>query len=210
MSYLIPIQPLSSDNLSGLKYIRIIRSADVSEFPEIYEGIAQEQIAFVAGRSWVEWVATYTTSSFSSRSEDSQEGMASVKELPFVIPQHSGEITRMMAKAERDTFVILFEDFNGVRWLFGSKEKPVRFAFDIQSGNGRDRNQYACRFYSDSPGNLAIYPHTLGEGETDFSSCPSVVIRRGATTGPIIGIVPAGGTMVITSPYSFGYFIATS
>ena len=210
MSYLVPISPISADNLSGLKYIRLVRSADVASFPEGYEGIAQSEIVFNAGRDWIEWMATYTTSSFSTRGEDSQEGMASVKELPFVIPRHSGEISRMLNKAERDTFIVLFEDFNGVRWLFGSPEKPVRFAFDLQTGNGRDRNQYACRFYSDSPGNLLLYPQTFGEGDTDFSSCPSVVIRRGASDGPILAVVPAGATLVITSPYSLGYYIATS
>lgn len=210
MSYLLPIQPLSTDNLSGLKYIRVIRSQDVDQYPDLFEGVAQSEISFLPGRNWVDWVATYTTSSFSSRAEDSMEGMAGIKELPFVIPHIAGQITQMMAKAERDTFVVLFEDFNGMRWLFGSKEKPVRFSYDLQTGNGQDRNQYACRFYSDSPGNLAIYPHTLEEGDTSFFSCPSVVIRRGSTDGPIIAIVPAGGTLVINSPYSFGYFIATS
>lgn len=210
MSYLTPISPLDSDNLSGLKYIRVVRSEDVAEFPESYEGIAQEEIVFDAGRDWINWAATYTTSSFSSRGEDSQEGMAGIKELPFVIPRHTGEITRMLTKAERDTFVVLFEDFNGVRWIFGSVEKPVRFSFDIQTGNGRDRNQYACRFYSDSPGNLLLYPQTLGEGETDFSACPSVIIRRGASDGPILAVAPAGATVVITSPYSIGYYIASS
>lgn len=210
MAYLLPIAHLDGENLAGLKYLRVIRSEDVSAYPEIYEGIAQEEISFVSGRDWVTWAATYTTASFSQRGEDSQEGMAGVKELPFVIAKHSGEVTRMLTKAERDTFIVLFEDFNGVRWLFGSKEKPVRFAFDLQTGAGPDRNQYACRFYSDSPGNLVFYPQTFGEGDTDFSSCPSVIVRRGASDGPILAIAPAGSTLVITSPYSIGYYIASS
>lgn len=211
MSYLIPISPLeSTDNISGIRSIRVIRSADVAQYPFAYDGIAQEIITFLPGRNWITWAATYTTASFSSRSEDSPEGMSGVKELPFVIPKHSTEITRMLSKAERDTFVVLFEDLNGVRWLLGSVDKPVRFAFDLQSGNGRDRNQYTCRFYSDSPSNLIMYPAILNTESETPPTCPSVVIRRGSADGPILAVAPAGSTLIINSAYSFGYQILSS
>ena len=211
MSYLSSISPLeSSDNLGGLKYIRVIRAADVATDPESFEGVATSEIVFQAGRDWIDWAATYLTSSFSSRGEDSPEGMADVKELPFIIARHSKSISMMLRKAEKDEFIVLFEDFNGVRWIFGTKAKPVRFAFDQETGVGRDRNQYVCRFYSDSPGNLLLYPAELGAGETDFSSCPPIIIRRGASDGPILAVAPAGSTVVINSPYSFGYYIIAS
>ncbi|WP_373399687.1 hypothetical protein V8V91_08520 [Algoriphagus halophilus] len=210
MSYLVPIQALDSDNLSGLKYIWVIKASDVDQYPENFEGIAQEEIVFVSGRDWISWVATYSTSGLTSRSQDSIEGVSSGQELPFIIPRVTEANTVMLRKAEKDEFVVLAEDFNGIRYLFGSKEKPVRFAFDLNTGSGRDRNQYNCRFYSESPDSILIYPHTLGDGETDFSGCPSVIIRRGDSEGPILAVAPAGSTVVITSPYSFGYQIIAS
>jgi len=210
MSYLNPILSLDSDNLSGLQSLQVIRSADVDAYPDAFEAIAQEEITFQPGREWVRWVATYSTIGFSTRAEDSQEGMNSAKELPFVIPRHSQAITQMLLKAEKDTFIVLFTDFNGQRYLFGSKEKPVRFAFDMNTGTGSDRNQYSCRFYSDSYDNLLIYPPTFGDGSAAVDACPSVIIRSGSADGPILAIVPAGATMVINSPYSFGYQIINS
>jgi len=210
MAYLIPIPALEQDNLGGVRRILVSRAEDVSEYPEGYEGIAQSELVFVEGRDWISWAATYSTAGFFRRSEDTQEGVSGGKELSFVIPRHDQEFTRMLRKAERDEFVVLFEDFNGQRYLFGSKDKPVRFSFDQQTGSGRDRNQYACRFYSDSPGNNLIYPLAFGEGETDFSSCPAVVIRRGSSEGPVLAIAAAGSTVVIVSPYSYGYQLIVS
>lgn len=211
MSYLAAIPPLeNSDNLSGLKSISVARAIDVATYPESYEGIAQEEVVFESGKDWTRWAATYTTAGFSSRSEDSAEGVSASRELPFIIPRHSAAITTMLRKAERDDLIVLFEDFNGQRYLFGSKAQPVRFAFDQETGSGRERNQYSCRFYSDSPGNYLIYPLTFGDGETDFSSCPPVTVRLGASDGPILAIAPAGSTLVILSPYSLGYQILTA
>lgn len=210
MSYLLPISELSQDNLGGVSRILVSRAADIATYPEGYEGIAQVEVVFQAGRDWLAWVATYTTAGFFRRSEDSPEGVSGGKELNFIIPRHEQEITRMLRKAERDEFVILFEDYNGQRYLFGSKDKPVRFAFDQNTGSGRDRNQYTCKFYSDSPGNVLIYPLVFGEGDTDFSSAPPVVIRRGSSEGPVLAIAQAGSTVVIVSPYSFGYQIIAS
>jgi hypothetical protein len=210
LSYLTAINSLDTENLSGLQSLLVIRSQDVTTFPDIFEGIAQSEPVFVPGRDWLKWVATYSTSGFSTRPEDSMEGISANQALDFIIPRHTSGITSMLRKAENDTFILLFTDFNGQRYLFGSPEKPVRFSFDMQTGSGSDRNQYACRFYSDSSGNLAIYPPSFGTGDTDFSACPSVIIRRGSSEGPILAIAPAGSTLVISSPYSFGYQIIAS
>lgn len=210
MSYLTNISYFeSADNVSGLKPIKLVRADDIETYPDSYEYIAQSEIVFKAGKDWTAWVASYRTSGFTTRATDTEEGMNAAQELNFIVPRHSQEKTTMFKKAESDSFVLLFEDQNGQRYLFGSKEKPVRFAFDMQTGSGGDRNQYACRFYSDSPGNFLIYPLTFGEGETDFSACPPVTVRRGSTTGPVLAVAPAGSTLVILSPYSLGYQIST-
>lgn len=211
MSYLLSIPPLENqDNLSGIRSIRVTRSEDVDVFPEDYEGIAQAELVFKPGKDWVLWASTYRTSQFMARGEDSLEGIARAQELPFVIPRHSEAYTTMLRKAERDQFIVLLEDHNGQRYLFGTKTKPVRFIFDLMSGNGTDRNQYACRFYSDAPSNLLIYPLVFGDGAIDFGSCPPVIVRRGDLEGPVLGIAPAGSTVVILSPYSFAFQLISS
>lgn len=211
MSYLASISPLeNADNLSGLRPLRVTRADDVEVFPSQYEGIAQAELVFKEGRDWAVWASTYRTAGFSARGEDSLEGVAHAQELPFIIPRHSTEITTMLRKAQRDEFIVLLEDNNGQRYLFGTKDKPVRFLFDLTTGTGSDRNQYSCRFYSDATGNLLVYPLTFGSGDTDFSSCPSVTVRLGTLDGPILAVAPAGSTLVIISPYSIGYYIASS
>lgn len=208
MSYLFSIPPLDNENLSGLLKISIARVVDIASYPDVYDGIAVQELTFNAGKEWTVWNATYQSASFEARSTDSQEGIFKNQRLPFIIPRHSvNEV--MLTKAERDEFVIMVEDFNKFKYLFGSPSKPVRFQYDKNTGAQAQRNQYDCLFFSEASDNVIIYPHTFGT-QPPISDAPPVVVRRGSISGPVLAVAPAGSTVVITSPYSFGYFLETS
>lgn len=211
MSYLSHIPPLSEkDNMPGLSPIQLARVADIQDYPDAYDGIATAAITFLPGRGWIEWAATYNTSRFQVRSQDSQEGIIKDQKLPLVIPRHSSAITSMLTKAERDEFIVKVKDRNGQEYIWGSPQKPVRFIFDQNTGSGNDRNQYDCTFYAEAADNLLIYPTTFSGEPIDPSEAQPVVIRRGAVDGPVLAIAPAGSTVVISSPYSFGYELIVS
>jgi hypothetical protein len=208
MSYLISIPQFEDENFPGLLPILVARKDDIETYPEQRDGIAVSPLVFKAGKDFVEWVSSYDTANFISTSEQSQEGVSKRQELPFILPKNS--LTEVMLnKAERDEFIVLIQDRNGFKYLFGSLDKPVRFQYDKNSGATGSRNQYDCRFFSDTYNNVLIYPPDF-DIETDFSAAPPVVVRRGSIDGPILAVAPAGSTVVITSPYSFGYqLIAT-
>jgi hypothetical protein len=208
MSYLNSIPYLETENLSGLTLISLIRVPDVLQFPDSYNGIATSAIIFKEGKGWSAWAATYRTSSFSRRAQDTQEGVLTNQELPFIIPRYTPAITSMLRLAERDEFIILFKDANGQEYLWGNPQKPVRFLFDQSTGSGSGRNQYECKFYSESSENILAYPVTFGTVPADPNACRPVVIRRGSSTGPVLAVAAAGSTVIITSPYSFGYELA--
>lgn len=208
MSYLLPISAHEGDNLSGILTISIARKSDILTFPESYEGIAISEVVFREGASWTVWHATYRTASFSARSSDSMEGMIKDQQLPFIIPRHGVRET-MLHVAERDEFIVLVEDSNMFRYLFGTPDKPVRFSYDKNTGSGSQRNQYDCIFYSEAVDNTLIYPHSFDAPGTPSEGNP-VVIRRGSPTGPVLAVAAPGTTVVITSPYSFGYELISS
>ena len=203
MTYLSHISPLDDENLSGLIKISIARVTDIDVFPDVYDGIAVQELTFNEGRTWVTWHATYQSASYTSQSSDSMEGVIKDMRLPFMIPRHRA-MEVMLSKAERDEFVVMVEDANGYRYLFGTPDKPVRFSYDKNSGSGTDRNRYDCLFFAEAVNNVVIYPHTFGQ-EIVFTDAPPVVIRRGSVSGPVMAVAPAGATVVIQSPYSFGY-----
>lgn len=208
MSYLLPIPPHTGDNLSGVLKISVARKVDILTYPEAYDGVAISELVFKEGKSWTLWHATYRTASFSSRSSDSMEGIIRDQQLPFIIPRHSVRET-MLHVAERDEFVVLVEDANMFRYLFGSLQKPVRFSYDKNTGSGSQRNQYDCLFYSEAVDNTLIYPHTFDTPGTPEEGNP-VIIRRGSPTGPVLAVASPGSTVVITSPYSFGFELLSS
>ena len=209
MSYLQPISFLEDENLAGLTVLEVVRAAEVVRYPESFDGIATSPITFVEGRGFVRWEATYQSSQFSVKSEDSKEGIIKNQRLPFIIPRNNPLITAILMKAERDELIIKLRDANGQEYLWGSPQKPIKFLFNQETGSGRDRNQYACEFYSEASDNLMIYPATFSE-EALPSDCPLVVVRRGTADGPVLAVVPAGSTVVIVSPYSFGYQLIVS
>lgn len=210
MSYLKSIPHLEDENISGLTAISLVRVPDLASFPNSYDGIATEPIVFKQGKDWVRWMATYKTSSFSRRSQDTLEGIQTNQELPFIIPRNSPAITSMLRLAERDEFIVLFSDANFQDFLWGNPQKPVRFLFDQTSGNGSGRNQYACSLYSESSENILTYPGTFGSEPVDVNACQPVVIRRGSADGPVLAVAAAGSTVIITSPYSFGFQLTIS
>jgi hypothetical protein len=208
MSYLRNIAPLDDENLPGLITISVVKKDDILSYPASLEGIAVEEITFKPGKDWIRWSATYNTANFINRSNDSDQGIIREQELPFVLPKSSA-IEAMLSKAERDEFIVLVQDKNGFRELFGSFQKPVRFSYDKQTGSSSGRNQYDCRFFSEAIGNKLIYPYDFTNG-ADFSNAQPVIIRRGAIDGPVLAVAPAGSTVVITSPYSFGFQMIAS
>ena len=210
MSYLNSIPSLEGENMPGLTLISLVRVPDILSFPDSYNGIATSALTFQEGKGWAVWAATYRTSSFSRRAQDTQEGVLTNQELPFIIPRHTPAITSMLRLAERDEFIVLFKDANGQEYLWGNPQKPVRFLFNQTTGSGSGRNEYDCRLYSESSENILAYPVTFGSTPVDPSACKPVVIRRGSADGPVLAVVDAGSTVIITSPYSFGYQLAVS
>lgn len=208
MSYLSSIDAFANENFPGLLPILVARKVDIESYPLQREGVAISPLVFKPGKDFVEWVSSYDSSSFASRSQRSQEGTSRNQEVPFVLPKNS--LTEVMLnKAERDDFIVLLQDRNGFRYLFGSIDKPVSFSYDKNSGSTGSRNQYDCLFFSETYNNVLIYPHVFGV-ETDFSQSPPVIVRRGSAEGPVLVVAPAGSTVVITSPYSFGFQLIQS
>lgn len=208
MSYLRSVDDFTDENFPGILNISVVKVSDVLTYPDQIDGIAIEQLVFKPGKDFVRWRATHNTAVFNSQGRDSRAGIIRNQELPFILPKTS-LLDTMLTKAERDEFIVLVEDKNGFRELFGSIDKPVRFRYDRTSGSSSGRNQYSCTFYSEATGNKLIYPATFSI-ETDFTLAPPVIIRRGSIDGPVLAVASAGSTVVITSPYSFGYQLITA
>src|SRR5690606_33988895 len=138
-----------------------------------------------------------------------REGVGKNQSLPFIIPRHSTAITGMLQKAERDEFIIKVKDHNGPEYIWGSIQEPVRYLFDQTTGSGSNRNQYDCSYYSEASDNLMVYPAIFSPTPAG-TGCQPVVIRRGSDNGPVLAIANAGNTVIITSPYSFGFQLSIS
>ncbi len=205
MSYLRSIARLSNtDNLGGVLTISIARTADVVSIPAPIDGVYYEAPVFLAGRGFINWMATSQSAGYSARSRESQEGPYKNGTLPFTIPKGNAGVLQMLKKAELDEFIIMFRDGNGKLTLWGNKEAPVNFKFDYATGRQtRNLNAFDCEFYTEAVDNLFFY-------EADFGTVPGngvvpALVKNYA--GAVVAVLYPGEILQINSPYLFEAYI---
>lgn len=208
MSYLSEIARLTSQNMGGINpSLKVIRSRDVAVFPAIIAGKITNEIELSPGAGWVDWFCTSQTAGVRSRHIDGSEGNARALDLDFVISKDSAVKASQLERASDDSFIVLFRDANGQLKVFGTKEKPVRFRFDMATGNNtRALNGFSCSFYYSGPDNTAYYlaedPDVL---DPDFPA-PVIIQWNDGVTIQTIAVATSGDVVRINSDFDYTSF----
>ncbi|NVJ47303.1 MAG: hypothetical protein HWE07_09250 [Cytophagia bacterium] len=208
MSYLSQIARLISQNTGGLNSsIKLVRSKDVAVFPAIIAGKITDEIELNEGAGWVEWFCTSQTAGVRSRHIDGSEGNARALGLDFVISKDTSVKASQLERATDDSFIVLFRDANGQLKVFGTKERPVRFKFDMTTGNNtRALNGFSCSFYYSGPDNTTYYMAEDPEVLDPDSSAPVVIQWNDGVTIQTIAVVQAGDVVRINSDFDYNSF----
>lgn len=159
MSYLRAIKRFSgADNIGGIIQLQVARAADVVSIPHPVAGVIAGDITFQLGRGFVTWDCILETGKIKSASRSSREGAIKSNSLEFLVPKDRQSIKYQLDLAEEDELIVVYKDSNGTQFLFGTKENPVRFEYDHESGAGfSNLNNYGCRFFYDGPDNRYFY-----------------------------------------------------
>lgn len=202
MSYLKAINALSAeDNVGGILALQVVRKADVLSIPDPVNGVIYGDITFAPGKSWTQWNVTFESARIRRETRNSPEGPYSFNELPFSIPKDNEELRDMLSQAEEDEFIILFRYPDQATKIFGLLDRPVRFAFDHDSGGAlEDGNKFSCRYFYEGPDNIFFYDGSVAAPEP--GAAPALVRFNGA----VIAALAPGESLNITSEFGFSNF----
>ncbi|GHE64859.1 hypothetical protein [Roseivirga thermotolerans] len=208
MSYLSEIARLTSQNIGGVNpSLKLVRSNDVAVYPSIIDGKVTDEIALKPGVGWVEWFCTSQTAGIRSRHVDGSEGNARALDLGFVISKDTAVKANQLERASDDSFIVLFRDANGQLKVFGTKEKPVRFKFDLATGNNiRALNGFSCSFYYSGPDNSAFYLAEDPEVLDPDVPAPVIIQWNDGVTIQTIAVASPGDVVRINSDFDYTSF----
>jgi hypothetical protein len=202
VSYLINVSRLKgSSNLGGVIEILVARKDDVLAIPEPVNGFVIGDISFPVGSGFYTWAATQESATIKSTSRQSREGSSKANRLPFRLPIDLYNTRNMLEQAEDDEFIVLFKYPNGKRKLFGDLDRPVKFRFDHDSGQGyADGNFFSCEFYYDGPQNILFYSGAIPTPTPGTGSA-----RVEYTNGDLIALVNPSDVLVLSSPFAHSF-----
>ena len=191
--------------MGGIVELQLVRSDNVVTVPMAIDGVIYQSIEFVPGSGFVSWATTSQSIGIRSRHVNGTEGGTKRVGLPFSLPKDTPGIAQQLERATDDEFIVLFRDANGVLKIFGTKEHPVNFKFDYNTGRAnRDKNGYRCEFYYSGPNNVFFY-----EGDTPQSPVVVAPVRiewdDGETITTIVVAQP-GDVIRINSRFAYTDF----
>ncbi|MCO6367838.1 hypothetical protein GBO34_00735 [Roseivirga pacifica] len=207
MSYLSEISRLTASNIGGLISIKLVRVQDVAVFPSIVNGAMTDEIELNIGAGWVEWFCTSQSSRLVNRHSSDMEGNGRNVELPFLIAKDAQLKASQLERATEDSFIVLFRDGNGLLKVFGSPSRPVRFKYDVSTGQStQSKNGYSCSFYYAGLNNVAFYnaedPEVLDPG----TPVPVVIKWNDGESITIISVASPGDVVQINSRFAYTDF----
>lgn len=205
MGYLQNILRLpGGGHLGGIITLYVVRKSEVVSMTAPVNDIVYGAIELLPGSSFSKWICTSQTIGLSSDARPSREGSPKSISLDFFIPLDREEYRTMLARAEEDEFIVVYQYANGKKKVFGAPWAPVLFQFSHDSGKAhQDGNGNNCSFYFDGPGNNYFYEAAIA---APAGPAPALVRFNGA----VIASLAPGEIIDITSDYSFNNYFTTA
>lgn len=195
MTYITPISPLQSENLSGILQLRIARVQDIVYFPRIIGGEIQGNITFKPNAGFIPWHTIYATPIASGEHTDSVEGIRSGRDVKFTLP--SANVPEdLLRRMQSERLILLYTDANLRTVVIGTHDIPLRFSYSASTGRlGTGRSEYPCILYGTGPVSSATYFGDI----VDYT--PSLVIQE--SDGTVIAVLTQGQTYTLNSDFYF-------
>lgn len=189
--------------MGGILTIDVVRAADVVSIPEPVNGAIYDDVELQPGAGFSRWLVGYQSAGFSGKSKTSREGVSKDNEVRFFIPLDRQAVRTMLERAEDDEFIIIYRYATGPRKIFGTKDFPVLFQFDHDSGSApTDQNGNNCKFYYSGPENSTFYNGAIASAAP--GTAPSIVRY---STGEIIATLSPTDILVVNSDFAHTFSI---
>lgn len=135
------IYPVCGSNLGGLSVIRVIPVANVVAIPDPVAGIIQQPIQLLDDTNYADIFFPIGEGSFEEPQAEDEHGTFFKQKLKTFIPKDSPEFYDMYAALSGIKAIALYQDNNGFTKVVGTKDFPLSFSTDLNTGRRtRDTN----------------------------------------------------------------------
>jgi len=145
-SQLRNLDPRPLDNLGGVAGLWYVDVADVLLAPDPDGATIADDILLHPGATWYRLTGTLTTLAFSQPGKEDRHGAYFQPQLKGVLAQATAELAAGLEALDGRRFLLLYRDQNGVVWLVGAPDEPLRFSDKYDAGSTTARNNYDFTF----------------------------------------------------------------
>ena len=154
------LDPLILDNVGGVEALWYADVADVLSIPDPAAPLITTDIQLVPGASWYQLVATRTTLGFTQPGKEDRHGPYWQPQLKGVLAKATPTVAAGLEALDTRRFVVLYRDHNGITWLVGSLDEPLKFSDKYDAGTATARNNYDFTFAGETTRRARPYEGT--------------------------------------------------
>jgi hypothetical protein len=208
------LDQLLYDNVGGIEALWYADVADVLSYPETDAAALVNSVQLVAGATWYQLVASRQSLGFSQPGKYDRHGDYWQPSLKGALAKGSAALAQGLEALDGRRLLVIYRDMNGLVWLVGSPDEPLRFSEKYDAGTVTARNNYDFTFSGETTrrarpylGSWTVSGRGLESGVQLGSGPASGTVELRTAGGRLLALVPAGKTVVLKSDFKLKYEI---
>lgn len=202
-----------ADNTGGVEALWYADVADVLSVPNPDTALITESVVLRPDCYWYQLVATRTTLGFTQPGKEDRHGPYWQPNLKGVLAKATAVLAQGLEALDGRRLLVIYRDHNGLVWLVGTLDEPLKFSDKYDAGTTTARNNYDFSFSGETTRRARPYEGTWQVSGIGLESGVQLGPGAGGTVelrtagGQLLAIVPAGKTVVLKSGFKLGYAI---
>ena len=202
-----------ADNTGGVEALWYVDKADVLSVPDPDTALITESVVLRPGAYWYQLVATRTTLGFTQPGKTDRHGTFWQPSVKGVLAKATAELAQGLEALDDRRLLVIYRDNNGLVWLVGNLDEPLKFSEKYDAGTVTARNNYDFVFSGETTRRARPYQGTWEVSGIGLESGVQLGAGDGGTvelrtaSGRLLAIVPAGKSIVLKSGIKLGYAI---
>ena len=156
---LLPIAPDPCFNIGGLlAALRVWPVGNVVSYPAEPGANLTTPLPLLSPTNYADVYFLDGTGSFDEQHNESAQGDFYKVKLQVLVPHDTPDVAEAVQRLTGGKYLAAYQDGNGLTKLVGTKEWPLRFAADLETGKkATDRNGYPLTFSAEIPTRAPFY-----------------------------------------------------
>lgn len=145
-------------NVGGLLAVRAWPAANVRRYPS-YDGVhLTTRLELVDPLDYEDLAFQDMSAAFEENQAETEQGRYYKAKLVLLVPRDAPGLAATVERLAAGRWLVGYQDANGATKLVGTRERPLRFVAELETGKkAGDRNGYALTFSGETPDRAPFY-----------------------------------------------------